>query len=419
MHEKNETREQARCTPVAAPAESRSGWAAVACLLAIACQPDLPPNPPADVGEQPAPAQLDSEAGHRKMLAVLADIAERTDGENPYLGNADVEKLRADVAALGVDATPKERWQLHLSSGLAELRVGNERRAIAQLEKSRELIPAAELERPWGSIANFQLGVAYMRLGETQNCCLRNNRESCILPLQGGGLHAIKEGSRKAIDPLMAVLADPGGAYLYKSAQWLLNVAHMTLGEYPGGVPERYLIPPEAFGPETDFPRFWNIAGDLGLSTFNLCGGAIADDFDGDGYLDIATSTWDPNGQMRLFANNRDGSFRERTEEAGLLGLLGGLNMVQTDFDNDGSLDILVLRGAWWRDVGTHPNSLLRNDGTGKFLDVTFAAGLGDVHYPTQTLRGRITTTTAIWICTSAMNTRTPCARRVSCFGTI
>ena len=116
-----------------------------------------------------------------------------------------------------------------------------------------------------------------------------------------------------------------------------------------------------------------------------MSGGAIADDFDNDGYLDIFVSTWDTRGQIRFFRNNRDGTFTEHTAEAGLLGLYGGLNMVQADYDNDGDVDLLVLRGAWLRAAGRHPNSLLRNDGEGTFTDVTFDAGLGEVHYPSPT----------------------------------
>ena len=44
-----------------------------------------------------------------------------------------------------------------------------------------------------------------------------------------------------------------------------------------------------------------------------------------------------------------------------------------------------MLRGGWMNNAGRIPNSLLRNDGEGRFTDVTFSAGLGDVHYPTQT----------------------------------
>ena len=78
------------------------------------------------------------------------------------------------------------------------------------------------------------------------------------------------------------------------------------------------------------------------------------DDFDGDGDLDIfassaglftvATGT-NPN-QLRYFRNDGDGTFTDRTVAAGLEGLVSGLNLVQADYDNDGFLDLLVLRGA-------------------------------------------------------------------------
>ena len=57
---------------------------------------------------------------------------------------------------------------------------------------------------------------------------------------------------------------------------------------------------------------------------------------------------------------------------------------MQADYDNDGHLDVFVLRGAWMREEGRHPNSLLRNRGDGTFEDVTEAAGLLSFH-PTQT----------------------------------
>ena len=66
-------------------------------------------------------------------------------------------------------------------------------------------------------------------------------------------------------------------------------------------------------------------------------------------------------------------------------GIVGGLNLIQADYDNDGLVDVLVLRGAWLGRGGAHPNSLLRNLGGGRFVDVTFAAGLAQVHFPTQT----------------------------------
>ena len=158
-----------------------------------------------------------------------------------------------------------------------------------------------------------------------------------------------------------------------------------TLGTYPEGVPKAHLIPQHALESDEPFPRFVNIARRLGVDTFSNAGGAIADDFDNDGYLDLMISTWDPTRPIRFFRNNQDGIFSERTREANLDGILGGLNLVQADYNNDGNVDVLVLRGGWWGKAGQHPKSLLRNNGDGTFTDVTFEAGLGEVNYPTQT----------------------------------
>jgi len=82
--------------------------------------------------------------------------------------------------------------------------------------------------------------------------------------------------------------------------------------------------------------------------------------------------------------NNKNGGFIDATQQSGLTGLPGGLNMVQADYNNDGYMDILVLRGAWMPgQYGKLPNSLLRNNGDGTFTDVTIQSGLLSFH-PTQ-----------------------------------
>ena len=77
-----------------------------------------------------------------------------------------------------------------------------------------------------------------------------------------------------------------------------------------------------------DFPRFTNIASQVGVDALDLLGGVIIDDFTGDGYLDIVVSTWDPKGSMRFFRNRQDGSFSDVTEEANLTGAVGGFNII-------------------------------------------------------------------------------------------
>ncbi len=71
------------------------------------------------------------------------------------------------------------------------------------------------------------------------------------------------------------------------------------------------------------------------------------------------------------------------TEQANLKGIVSGLNCLHADYDNDGFRDILILRGGWL-DGGTHPNSLLKNNGDGTFTDATIDAGMLSFH-PTQT----------------------------------
>jgi hypothetical protein len=84
---------------------------------------------------------------------------------------------------------------------------------------------------------------------------------------------------------------------------------------------------------------------------------------------------------MHFFHNNGNGTFTDKTAEAGLADQLGALNMIQTDYNNDGCLDILMLRGAW---EDPQRMSLLRNNCNGTFTDVTNASGLGGAALSTQ-----------------------------------
>jgi hypothetical protein len=336
--------------------------------------------------ESPAPAIA---PGHQKMLNLLKQIAEQTSTKHNYIGDGWARRLRQQLAALPADTPPDKRWWHYMQVGNAELRLGNERKAIKRFVQARQLVSGLEQEMVPTEIMNetdFRLGVAYMRLGETQNCCVRNTPESCILPLGGAAIHTQQDGSRQAISQFTKILQNSTRQdRIHFASIWLLNIAHMTLGSYPDSIPKPYLIPPPAFESTEQIPHFTNIASNVGLDLFDMSGGAIADDFDNDGYLDLMVSTWDTAGQIRFFRNNQDGTFSEQTAKAGLLGLYGGLNLIQSDYNNDGYTDVFVLRGAWLKKNGNHPNSLLRNNGEGTFTDVTFEAGLGEVHHPTQT----------------------------------
>ena len=362
------------------------------CYLLLAINTFATDESPAGQNRTTAPTPGKVAPSHQKMLSLLKEIIRRAPDEHPYVGDRAARVLKAKLAALPADAPATTRLYLHRKLATSELNLGHERAAILHFTKADHLLPEVREASQPGEFNQliqsfyFGLGVAYLRVGETQNCCNRFTPDSCILPIRGEGIYTKKEASKRAIGYFTEVLENsPKDSSEHLPARWLLNIAYMTIGAHPEGVPEAYRIGPKAFESDEPFPRFVNIAPRMGLDTFSLCGGAIADDFDNDGYLDLVVSAWDPAAQIRFFRNGQNGKFYDRTEQAGLIGITGGFNLVQADYDNDGHVDVLVLRGAWLPHGTEYPNSLLRNKGDGTFTDVTFQAGLGEVHYNTQT----------------------------------
>jgi enediyne biosynthesis protein E4 len=110
-------------------------------------------------------------------------------------------------------------------------------------------------------------------------------------------------------------------------------------------------------------------------------------DYDNDGWMDIymvnsgACDFWQPTGPVRnaLYKNNRDGTFTDVTEKAGVAGGTFGMGVAVGDYDNDGYPDMLVT--AYGRCI------LYHNNGNGTFTDVTDKAGVAAPGW----------TTSAVW----------------------
>ena len=164
--------------------------------------------------------------------------------------------------------------------------------------------------------------------------------------------------------------------------RWLLNLSFMLSGQYPAGVPKQYLIAPAVFESKEEVVHFTDVAAKAGLSRNGQAGGVIVDDFDNDGLPDVVTSNVSDCEPLAFYHNNGDGTFTNRAAEAGLTDQTGGLNILQTDYNNDGCKDILVLRGGW---EYARRKSLLRNNCDGTFTDVTRESGLGATVTATQT----------------------------------
>ncbi|MDA9125691.1 CRTAC1 family protein [Flavobacteriaceae bacterium] len=224
------------------------------------------------------------------------------------------------------------------------------------------------------------LAISYLRLGEVNNCQNNHNSYSCILPLKDQAFHIDVNGSKKAIEIYTQIYEKfPNDNY-----KWLLNLAHMTIGEHPNNVPERYRINyPNWDIEQKKIKAFKEVSSKFGIAQDGLSGGVSIDDFNNDGLLDIFITSYGMADQSKLYTNTSNG-FIDTTVEAGLTGIVSGLNCIHADYDNDGNIDIFVLRGAWLGEGGNHPNSLLKNNGDGTFTDVTKSAGLLSFH-PTQT----------------------------------
>ena len=315
------------------------------------------------------------------MAALLKQVAARTRARpNDYSNDEEVARL---LVQLKTPLPPQAMMKTRFDLAEALLKAGDTEESIRYFESFlkdiRQMAP--EIYAQAESFFKSRLAIAYIRLGEQRNCIHHHNSDSCIFPIANQGVHSNREGSLKARGLLEDILRKNPD---YLPARWLLCVAAMTLGNYPESVPAAWRFPDDAFESPHDIRRFPDIAARIGLAANGLAGGIAVEDFDNDGLLDMFASSWGFEDPLRFFRNRGDGQFEERTEAAGLAGIGGGLNLVHADYNNDGLMDVLVLRGAWLDGLGEHPNSLLRNNGDGTFTDITRKSGLLSFR-PTQT----------------------------------
>ncbi len=369
--------------PCQLAALSLLAWCLTACESPPA-DPEPHTTAPPAAESRPASAAARFDAAEARTRKEFEAICRRfRDGDERQYGRRPLAVLTARLEAVRGDL-PAEA-EVHGRLGFEHLRLGQMEESLRELNRAAELLRQAGGGGALAAQLDFILGLAYLQAAEDQNCIDNHTAASCILPIRGDGIHPIKEPGRQAGDHFLAVVeAQPRNL----SARWLLNLARMITDDHPQGVPEPFRLPPTAFAAEEEFPPWRDVAPELGVNVVDLAGGAVMDDFDGDGLLDLVTSTYDHCDGMKAFRNTGDGGFEEVTEAWGLEHQFGGLNLVHADYDNDGDLDLLVLRGAWLLQRGKLRNSLLRNDlagPAGRFVDATREAGMATPAYPTQT----------------------------------
>lgn len=312
-----------------------------------------------------------------EMVNLLSVIADSMDAPaNPAASNARLKHYNISLAH-SKHFDDSLNAQYLICQTLLEL--GREADAIDLAEQMLTTVNDYSSENSYAIMRT--LALAFLRHGERVNCVEGHTPGSCIFPIKGEGLQKNTTASRKAISIYEKILLHDTTDM---ESRWLFNLACMAIGKYPTGVTSRFVIggldtpSPHTVGP------FKDAAMHTGLDTENMAGGSIVEDFNNDGLLDIVTSGWGLEEAMHYHQNNGDGSFTNLSASSGIDQITGGLNIIQTDYNNDGFRDIFVLRGAWLQEFGQQPNSLLRNNGDGTFTDVTIESGLLTFH-PTQT----------------------------------
>ena len=280
---------------------------------------------------------------HNKMIEILANKSNYTNPETNIYANkkrlAWLQKQNYD------DIASKLQHQAVIANEM--LNAGYPQQAIEKYNYVLNTIDSLQLNAPDEFINSVLdlLAITNLRLGEETNCLDGHNAESCIIPIRGSGIHRDKSGANQAIEIYKKLLSMQPNDFVYR---WLINLAYMLKGDFPEGVPEQWLIPQLKTSESIEFPEFKEIGSKIGLDHIGLAGGSITEDFDNDGDIDILASSWGNNNQIQLFINDGNGHFANKTNESNLIGITGGLNIVHGDYNNDGFVDIFVLRGGWF-----------------------------------------------------------------------
>ncbi len=200
-----------------------------------------------------------------------------------------------------------------------------------------------------------------------------------------------------------------GGALVDYDDDGFLDVYLVQSGPVPG-VPGNAGILPASGGAAVDLPgnRLYRNLGDgtfedateaAGVGDTGYGAGATAADYDRDGMTDLYVTNV---GANRLYRNLGGGSFEDVTERAGVGDAAWSSSSVFFDYDGDRDLDLFVANYVVWSaarerpclgpnglrnycnpaEYPPAPDTLYRNDGGGRFTDVSEAAGIRSVAGP-------------------------------------
>ncbi|HKN60913.1 MAG TPA: peptidylprolyl isomerase, partial [Candidatus Acidoferrales bacterium] len=193
-----------------------------------------------------------------------------------------IERLLADPKQMA-SKTPFDVIQTHYALAQLEAYQGNMDEAVQQWEAAYE-VAASDIPAGLPQLTEV-LGVAYLHKSQMENGVYQTPGEQCIFPPRENLCYRQTGDSAKAVDYFTKYLELKPERPDIEQVRWLLNLAYMTLGKYPAGVPQRYLIPPSVFESKETIGKFRDVAPASGLGFVSMAGGVVADDFENDGLL--------------------------------------------------------------------------------------------------------------------------------------
>src|SRR5581483_12411651 len=219
-----------------------------------------------------APAQLGASSGSSPTAAVAKPVQPQTPAtrrmiellqrsrveteahaeQTIFLNDVMVERDRRKVKQA---TNEEERLDIQPRLALQLLNAGKSREALQEFESFRSRLAQLgwQLQGHNQEVLDISRAMCYLRMGEQENCIRNHNPDSCLLPISAAGVHQFQDGSRGAIEVLTEHLKSfPQDL----RARWLLNVAEMTVGDYPTNVPPQWLIPPRVFQSDFEIKRF-------------------------------------------------------------------------------------------------------------------------------------------------------------------
>ena len=312
----------------------------------------------------------------------LTSSPDKFSGSNPFLPNIPelIDHWKKEIKET---KEPDKRFFLKLKLIDELTRCNKNAEALALIQETEGLlelsVPELDRNRVERNLRFFK-ALTLFRIDE-RKCCYDDFRSnSCIFPIIEKEYLFTTGNIKKANEIWGELLREQPWDYRNK---WMFNLSNHLIGNET----ERKLrsVFPQKLGngPTPGDIDTSNISNKMNLHCKGLAGGVIVEDFDHNGLQDVFRTSWYFDHNCQLLLQTEPGRFSEQTGQFMLDGEVGGLNCVSTDYNNDGYVDILILRGGWLEGLGLLPNSLLKNVNGKRFENVSFETGLTSA-YPSH-----------------------------------